>query len=224
MPIRPASTARAERRRPLFRTAPARATRNGLAGVGWLLAAALLASLLLFAPEARADLGGSSASATTALPGLGESAGDSCTTATTDAVSELDPAAGPCWPWGRSEPPPSSATDRSEGSRLAVPICLVEGASGIAPLLVHALDGARIHSVPRCGDRSQTQQVGLSTDRGERPEAASDSDVVAALMAIHEPHRRTTEPLLLAPLPPNAVALPPGFVLRVYRPPRAQRS
>ena len=220
MPSRPASTDCAERRRPQLRMCNALWPPGGIAGRGWLVAATVLASLLLLTVDAQADVRSGTTGITTSDQQLAELAAEGRRPATAGPVSVLE-AADPCWPWGRSEQPPPSTTNRPNPSRLAVPICLVEGASGIAPLLVHALDGARLAALPPWTALSQAEQVALSTDGGELPEAASGSDMHAALTTIGELHRRATEPPLVAPLRPEAAEQPPGFVPRVYRPPRS---
>lgn len=182
---------------------------------GILLYGVLLA-LWLWSPTARAaELDGTSRlSADPEAAGClaDERCGD-------EAQSEQGPP-GPCVLFGRSEPSSSSSPGSSEGTRLAVPICLIEGASGIAPLLVHEVDGGRIDPIAPCGESATTLSGAVPTDGSDLPGASGDSQYAGALGSDGTLPRRPPGPVRVLPQQPATTALPVGFALRVYRPPR----
>lgn len=135
------------------------------------------------------------------------------------AVSDLAHAES-CWLCGFSVP--AAAADGEETPNpLAVPICLIEGASGIAPLLVHALDGAHFRAVaPGCADEPPALRAALTRGGEELPGRASDSMMDATIHAARGPLPRPLAPMCLQRLRGSSADLPSGFVPRVYRPPR----
>ena len=129
--------------------------------IAWIGVAVTLATLLVARQAAADDVFGPTS------------------TGSDGAVSEFDPFEG-CWPDGVSAPASPAPSREVVDPGLAVPICLPEGASGIAPLLVHALDGARLQGVPRCNERPATVEGARAQEGDELPRVAPDSQLDAA--------------------------------------------
>lgn len=113
---------------------------------------------------------------------------------------------------------PSRRTD--QGRRIyAVPICLPEGASGIAPLPALSIEDHRIEGLPSCGDDAPGAQHLRPTDRDESsPEPPAVHD--AGLAADGEAPLRPRPPPAVIHLSLDPGDFAPGIAQRVYRPPR----
>jgi hypothetical protein len=98
----------------------------------------------------------------------------------------------------------------------AVPICLIDGATGVAPRVIHAVSDARIEAAERCSYTSQALDVSLpSDDAPHQP----PSTVPHAVLPAPEPIAPVDE-ALIAPLDPSVTTAPTGVVSDVFRPPR----
>lgn len=125
------------------------------------------------------------------------------------------------------EPAPVEAEEPAPSCQLellihgdAVPICLIEGATGVAPRVIHAVGDARIEAAElanlRCSHTSLAVDVSLPSD--DAPHKSPTTAPHAVLPAL-EPIAPVDE-ALHAPLGPNVIAAPTGVGSDVFRPPR----
>jgi hypothetical protein len=102
----------------------------------------------------------------------------------------------------------------------AVPICSSEGATAVAPRVIHAVSDARIEAAElanlRCSSTSLALDVSLPSDDSPHQ---SPSTAPHALLPALEPIAPVDE-ALTEPLDPNATAAPSGVRSDGFRPPR----
>jgi len=111
------------------------------------------------------------------------------------------------------------ASDRAarEWPASAVPMCLSEGASAVAPRPIHPVDGARAEAVHRCPDRDGAEQWRAgSPDKPSKPPPPAPHDGTLATPPASTPP--SSRPVTIEhPLPGPG---PAGVKPSVYRPPR----
>lgn len=149
---------------------------------------------------------------------IDEELGEGCSPTGTLAGAEIPRAPSPCD--GTLGAGPNEPTDGLEVTSLAVPISLVEGASALAPLLVHALDGSSLTALP--GDVGDFgHPTALAADGTDRPSQGSSPSSDAALPTPCPPPCQVGILVLELTMQPDEAARPTGYAARVYRPPRS---